>query len=86
LDSAELARSKAEMAASEVSLKTNLFLLLTIMLLFTFFNLMLVKVSAFVSTVFKGLIPVSTAVANFSKIQHMLQLYWERLSRKCGHA
>jgi hypothetical protein len=71
----EMVRQKAEINAAIISLKTNLVLGVSIILIY--FSSMVTSrdFSIIITTFLKGLIPIVTAISNFVKIQDFLKLY-----------
>ena len=78
VDVVELAKSKAQVNAAETSLKTNVMLVLVVVVMFAGFALPS-DVNAVITAFIKGLLPLAIAVVNFAKIQQVLATHWQNL-------
>jgi hypothetical protein len=82
-DILEMVRQKAEVKAATVSLKTNLVLGVSIIVIFICFMLTSRTLNIIITTFLKGLIPIVTAISNFVKIQDIIKLYWNKFNPFC---
>ena len=78
VDVLEMVRRKAEINSAIISLKTNLVLGVSIIVIFTCFFLISRTLNTIMTTLLKGIIPIATAISNFVKMQDILKLYWNK--------
>jgi hypothetical protein len=82
-DASDYDRRKAETSAALRTLETNLILLLSFVLLFALYNLtMSAAHKVVIMSVYKGVIPITTTVANFGKIRNVLSVYFRNVARR----
>ena len=77
-------RAQTEISASIRTLKTNLVMISTFILVFLIYFLIQSWTCRVVIVTFcKGLVPIMTTIANFGKIRSVLAMYYEQLTLRC---